>query len=355
MLYPLNHTREKCAEIAARTETLLITHDSDRVFRAHDVALRIIPQTAESMWSGHFLPAAESLAEAEQSCNLAVFGLYKQAMASLRSVLELGLLSVYWNLGDDGHLVIRHWVSSNEDTPRAGGIWKRLSAHRGIAVLDEEFGVQERIRRMFGGLSNYIHTRGRLYSNDYGHPEHSRFVGLTFSEARFLEWRSTYGEIAWVVLALHVAKYPIATMRYDWSRKFGVDTPMFGGLAGFYVDVIEDFLGRDAFSVLSSLAETDEQTVGIMEWVEGLPDLTANDVEAQIRRLDMSLIEAQGFAAWEVQERRLQSALPDGIQPAALERIEDLRKWAGEAGLLESPAWILEQRKSEEERRGEEM
>lgn len=65
----------------------------------------VIPQTVDSLWSGHFFPYTESWDELQVSFCLSLFGLYKQAMVSLRSGLELGLLSVYWNLNDDGHIV----------------------------------------------------------------------------------------------------------------------------------------------------------------------------------------------------------------------------------------------------------
>ena len=62
----------------------------------------LIPHTMENFWSGHFFPWLESWEEIQISCNLALFGFYKQAKVSLRGGLELGLLSVYWNLNDRG-------------------------------------------------------------------------------------------------------------------------------------------------------------------------------------------------------------------------------------------------------------
>jgi hypothetical protein len=198
-VFPLNHKWESAAETAAKSRPLLFGPDTERAFSAHNTATHVVPQTHESLWSGHFLPALESMAEAEVSSNLVLCGYYKQAMASLRSSLELGLLSVYWNVGDDGHLIIKRWLNSGEDTPRPGEIWGRLGQHAGIARFAEATNLNARIHDVFGGLSNFVHARGAKYSNDYWHPELG-YLGQPPSHERIQEWIDTYREIVWIVL-----------------------------------------------------------------------------------------------------------------------------------------------------------
>jgi hypothetical protein len=95
----------------------------------HTVGM-IIPQNFENLWSGHFFPFIESWEELQVSFNLICFGLYKQAFVSLRSGLELGLLSVYYNINDDGHNTVKDWLKSKDikeaNTPPAHKIWKIL-------------------------------------------------------------------------------------------------------------------------------------------------------------------------------------------------------------------------------------
>lgn len=143
-------------------------------------------------------------------------------MASLRSSLELGLLSVYWNLSDDGHLVIKRWLHSRQDTPRPKEIWERLAAHEGIATFSHALDVRSRIQTLFGELSNYVHSRGRLYSNDHFEPEQP-FISCRPSAGMIQLWAQTYREVVWLILALHLAKYPIGAVRGDWNDKFGID------------------------------------------------------------------------------------------------------------------------------------
>ena len=61
----------------------------------HTVGM-IIPQNFENLWSGHYFPFIDSWEELQVSFNQICFGLYKQAFVSLRSGLELGMLSVYF-------------------------------------------------------------------------------------------------------------------------------------------------------------------------------------------------------------------------------------------------------------------
>lgn len=55
----------------------------------------LIPQDEKAIFSEGSLPLVESWHELQVSFNLCVFGFYKQAMTSLRSALELGVLSIY--------------------------------------------------------------------------------------------------------------------------------------------------------------------------------------------------------------------------------------------------------------------
>jgi hypothetical protein len=142
-------------------------------------------------------------------------------------------------------------------------------------------------------------------------------------------------------LGLHVAKYPVAAVKYDWHRKFGIDVPAFGGLSQYETDLVEDYLGGNAFGLLTQLSLEDEHTVALMEWIDSKPDMSDEDVEAQIRRMDMSEIEHTGFQHWEVQQHRLYDAMPGGMPEDVELRIHDLRQWAEATGHLESPEWVM--------------
>src|SRR2546429_8205913 len=98
----------------------------------------LIPATVDNFWSGNLFPYTEAEYELNSSIYFATRGFYKQALNSLRSVLELGLLSVYWDIEDKSHIAIQDWLQSKEDTPFRNKIQKRLLQNTNIKRFDDE-------------------------------------------------------------------------------------------------------------------------------------------------------------------------------------------------------------------------
>ena len=289
----------------------------------------LIPQTTESFWSGHFFPWTESWDEIQISFNLCLFGLYKQAMVSLRSGLEVGLLSVYWNLNDDGHQVIQEWLSSEERTPRRGEIWERLGQHRNFQLFQQRHDMRARLSNL-DYLHNYVHTKGYKYSNSLGLLK-SNFQ--TFEIEGFETWFSGFREVIEVLSILHLVKYPIGTVRYDYSAKFGIDIPMFGGLQPSQVDRLGKVVGEDVFREIEAIAQTDETVKDILDWVSSLPDMTEEQVESQVIEFEKGRIEREGLDNWLAQEKAVLGAVPEPANGERWQRrIEYLTNWARERG-----------------------
>jgi len=288
----------------------------------------LIPQTSENFWSGHFFPWQESWEELQISFNLCLFGLYKQAMSSLRSCLELGLLSVYWNLNDDGHTVIQEWLKSRENTPRSSDVWKKLEKHDNFKTFQQRYDIRTRLLAL-GFLHDYVHTRGHQFSNSIGLFK-SNFQ--TFEQKGFEDWRQAYAEVVIVLSILHLVKFPIGTIKFDYSSKFGIDTPMFGGIDEFQVDRLENFISSQIFQNIEFVAQGDHTVKNIMEWVANLPDMTEEEGEDQIRNFDKRRIEQMGFEEWIKEEQVFRK----GLETTHLytERLNSLKEWATEQGYL---------------------
>ena len=56
---------------------------------------------------------------------------------------------------------------------------------------------------------------------------------FTFQSKAFIKWTKTAKEVVSIIIILHLLKYPIAIIEYDYSKKIGVDIPDFGGLNSF--------------------------------------------------------------------------------------------------------------------------
>lgn len=117
-----NVLQESSQYLDARGETVWKIFAALHVF--YDIT-DLIPSTVERLFTGSRLPISETATALENSIQFCKMGFYKPAHTELRTALELGLLSVYWELDDDGHIKIQDWLYSRERTP---GIREIISA-----------------------------------------------------------------------------------------------------------------------------------------------------------------------------------------------------------------------------------
>jgi hypothetical protein len=305
----------------------------------HTVGM-IIPQNFEKFWSGHYFPFIDSWEELQVSFTQICFGLYKQAFVSLRSGLELGMLSVYFNINDDGHNAVKDWLQSKDikeaDTPFAKTIWKILLQNDNIRKFNEKHDI-ETVHKNLGYLHNYVHTKGAKHSNRMGLLK-SNFQ--TFNAELISKWLKSYADIISLVSTLHLLKYPISVVRFDYSKKFGIDIPSFGGLEEYNIDKIASILPDKYLEDIELIAKEDPTTQTTIQEISAFPDMTEEQVEEQIVNLDkMSIENGEGFTKWlENQERWLKSFGQIEFDEKMKNRIELLKIWATENDFLESKA-----------------
>lgn len=303
----------------------------------HTVGM-IIPQNFENLWSGHYFPFIDSWEELQVSFNQICFGLYKQAFVSLRSGLELGMLSVYFNINDDGHNAVKEWLHSKDvkeaDTPRTKTIWKILKQNDNIRSFNEKHDL-EKVHNDLGYLHNYVHTKGAKHSNSMGLFKSNY---QTFEPKLILKWLDSYAEIISLISTLHLLKYPISVVRFDYSKKFGIDIPNFGNLEEHNIDKIATILAANYLADMEEIAKRDHGTQETIMEISALPDMTEEQVEAQIINLEKMLIEnGEGFTKWlENQETWLKSFGKEEFDDKIKNRIELLRRWAEENGFMDS-------------------
>ncbi len=289
----------------------------------------LIPHTTQNLWSGHIFPWTESWDELQISFNQSILGFYKQSMISLRIGLELGLLSVYWNLNDDGHKTIKMWISSREETPRLPEIWNKLEKHSNFKSFQKLYDIKYRLLQL-KYFHDYVHSRGFKYSNRFGKKQ----VNSQCFEKDLIErWLISYKEVITVLAILHLIKYPIGTIKYNYSNKFGIDTPSFGGLQIFEIERIEKLIGIEVFEKLEIVAQEDENVTSLLIWIENKPNITEEEVENQIIEQDKSMIEHMGLNEWLKQEIKLfEKNHRIKMTEKHKKRIESLKIWAKEKG-----------------------
>ncbi len=298
MIYPFIYDCDKSIDVYYKSKNYLEETGSKETvselgWAYHSIG-DVIPHTTENFWSGHFFPYTESWDEIQVSFNLCLFGFYKQAMVSLRGGLELGLLSVYWNLNDDGHKVVRDWLKSNKNTPRFDVVWKKLEKHPNFQFFQRNHDIKSRLLNL-GFLHNYVHTNGHLFSNSLGVPKPNF---QTFEINGIRKWLEAYQEVITVLCILHLVKYPIGTIKYDYFSKFGLDIPSFGGLDTGQVERLEKIVGTEIFGYIQEISQNDPTAQSLLSWINNLPEMTREEIDKQVIEMEKPSIAQMGFENW---------------------------------------------------------
>jgi hypothetical protein len=336
---PLIYEPTKSFEVQKLSEAFLESNDElstglSQCGWCYNSISKVIPQTNENFWSGHFFPYIESTEELQVSLNLALFGFYKQAYSSLRCALEVGMLSVYYNINDDGHTVVKDWLRSKDtweaNTPRADKIWKILKTNSNIKKFSDKFGLKKEFDSL-SFLHNFVHTKGYKHSNTLGKLKGNY---QTFESDIFVKWCKTYQKVVTLLIKLHILKYPISVIEYDWSKKIGIDNP-FPVVNIFEVDRIKSILPNDQFREIQHIANHDSFTQELFLHIKSIPDMTLDERENQIIYHDKFMIESGlGFIEWEKKELDLLQHFDDDSNKNVLKRIEFLRSWAVENNMM---------------------
>ena len=323
-----NEYLEECREVKGRIE------DSNWVLNS---LFELIPETVENLWSGHIFPITEAEYELECSIVLCKLGFYKHAIASLRNVLELGLLSVYWDIDNKSHIDIQDWFRSMESTPFRRAVFLRLQTNPNIQVFDEKKKIFEKTSALYSKLSDFSHTKGFKHSSRMLNKHRSNVN--SFNESSLKRWVVLMEEVVGVVAIFHVLKYPVGLQHTPIEQKFGLKGPAGGFIQPHQVERIKRLVSKDLLKDLQEISDNDPDAVAMKEWVNERPDVTEEDFLGQLEDEDKHWIEMQGFESWLKNQKKLyrhfEKSNPDEYKKK-LDYFKEMRVWAKENSLLKS-------------------
>ena len=338
----LRYTQEYIDDVVAATDTFFAGHPEyaniieHYVFVFHNI-LDLIPATVDNFWSGHLFPYTEAEYELHSSVYFATRGFYKHALNSLRSVLELGLLSVYWDIEDKSHIEIQEWLHSKEDTPFRKKVKKRLLENKNIKRFDDEGGFFAQLDDVYNKLSSFTHTKGAQYS--------SRALTIsnvnTFNERSLKYWVQSLQEVIRLVMILHILKYPVAYQYTPIEDKFGLNGPTGGFWKPQQVERVKALFDEETNALLQTISDADPEAIERAQWVQGFPDITEEEFDQQTIDFDKQLIPHYkgGFPKWLEQEKKALDIYDQHNSPEAKarheKRIAFLTQWAIEEGLAQ--------------------
>ena len=245
-------------------------------------ACDLIPQTESKFASGHYFPIAEAYSQVECAYELTLEGFYRQALSTLRWVLELGLLQVFFSVDDREEHDIQPWLTGSERTPARRKLFARLAELPSFVAFDREFGFGNRILETFDRLDAFAHTRGGAHSG-FG------LAGtnvVAFSEKALLLCVETLASVTRHVITALLLKYPIGLQPLPLDQKYGFFGPMGGWLQDHQVQLLRSLLDPEEAEHLQQLSDEDVKTQELVRYIEDLPDLPRDEWERQSSKID---------------------------------------------------------------------
>lgn len=296
--------------------------------------IQLVPVTFENVLSGHLHPLFEAESDLLASTTQARLGLYKQAITSLRGVLELGLLSIYWDVNDTAHLDIQEWLHGKKDTPGFRAIGKKLGTIPAVeAALLEIPDTLPQAQVLAAEISGYVHSRGRRNSTAALIPHSNR---PAFSESALKKWLSLRGQVLEVVLTFILLKYPLGLQVTPLSAKFGLEGPVGGFVEPFVRERFLAHLGSEKAALLQRISNADKDAESTAAHIRSLPDVTPEQWREDMLKDDRYWVQMMGYVGW----RRTYNMRPVGNDETDADHrkrqayAESLRSWAQGLGLM---------------------
>jgi hypothetical protein len=242
----------------------------------------LIPQTLDNIFSGHYFPYTESYYELENSYELALQGFYVYSLTALRSILELGLLVIYFAVDDKEEKDVRPWITSRDRTPKRNEIFSRFEKMATYKSFDEKFGLAHRISDTFDKLDKFVHTRGYRYS----------LSSLTisnfnqFSEKALFLYIDLMTSVITDIIIVILLKYPIGMQALPIAEKYGLNGPVGGFLEEHQVTLITSLISPKERDCLQKLSYNNNNVQKMVEYFDNLPKLTTEELKKQSEEWD---------------------------------------------------------------------
>lgn len=321
-------------EVIEDTEKYLIANPNireeiDKYVLAYRALLDLLPQTVNHFWSGHVFPYTESMYELEASMYFVKTGFYKHAINALRSVLELGILSVYWDINDRSYLDIQNWLKSEEDTPFKKEIVDRLLVNKNIKEYCNKTNFIDNFNDLYKKICNYTHTKGgRFSSRRLGNSNVNNFKSDSVNL-----WLSYFKSVVVVIVTLHVLKYPVSLQFTPMEEKFGMNGPAGGFLNTTESENIKSIFSPQLLKILQSISDNDPDAISMAEWVNDHPDISPEEEQEQVDNFEKEMV-LMGPDGWEGYGKRKLKEIKEfeKTNKVAAEwtrrSYENLKKWA---------------------------
>ncbi|MFA6099987.1 MAG: hypothetical protein WC750_03875 [Patescibacteria group bacterium] len=243
-----------------------------------DELILAVPSTLDEAY-GIIPPWLYLLHEADQELDstitLIFSGMYKEALRTLRSFVELNLLgTLYFTTKDTDDF--KSWLRGEKETPRCKQLVEDLvKKNPNIAKLEQiEWSVSLRI--LYKKLSQFVHTGGhggsfQVLRDSNVHMFNER--GVEFAVQEFMQAIK-------LVSAARIACFPLAMCPLPLFEKFGFGGPASGFFEDDQVDRISGIFKEDQkyLQCIKDIAVSDEDINAIVDGILSMPSLSEAEI-----------------------------------------------------------------------------
>jgi hypothetical protein len=247
----------------------------------------LVPQTIDNFWSGHFFPFSESYFELENSSQFCMQGFYRHAFSTLRSVLELALIGIYFDRADKSHVDSQEWLKSIDPTPFFKNALNEIFKLDRFKEADYRLDLQEKVKLLYDNLSDYVHIRGYRFSTSGA----TRSNFNTFNDKAVMAYVKLMKRVVLGCITLIILKYPIGMQELPLWQKFGLNPPMGGFLDEGDQMAIFKILDARTKEVLTEISNQDSDVQSLVKSINDMPDLTEDEIKRQGKEHDKMMEE----------------------------------------------------------------
>ncbi|MDB5161075.1 MAG: hypothetical protein JWO96_455 [Candidatus Saccharibacteria bacterium] len=295
----------------------------------------VVPQTVETMFSPHTFPAMEANNEFDASVALLLEGFYRQSIVSLRSVLELSLLSVFYNQDDNGHDNIQAWAHGAENTPFMKTIKKELGLLPYFSEFDTKFTFFDGLDEIYGILNDFTHIKGHRHS---ARGLARRSNTNNFDKSAFARWLYLAKRVVKVAVIIHGLRFPLMLKVLPLEDKFGFDIPSGFFLSESQIDQVKKSLTKEEIAFIEEKAEHDDYTIAVTNDILSRPDMTKAELRKQSLDFNKSMISHSptGFKGWYESHSGFYKDSSQEVRDSFEKEAAVLKRWAKRNKCLES-------------------
>jgi hypothetical protein len=162
---------------------------------------------------------------------------------------------------------------------------KILELNELVKELNTRFEFSKRIKDLYWELCDYCHTRGINYSTRIRHGSEACISGVFIPKFSREECEIVMKQLCSIVgylAILLIVHNPVLCLSVDKESKWGLNDPISGFFSEGQVKDLLAVLPEEYVEFFKEYSKKDETLVGLTEYFEQLPNLSADDITNQV-------------------------------------------------------------------------